>query len=80
MDHLLTATPLMLVNDSDQAGAPPPSGPGDDAGRVLEHRADVAEHVRAELAVHDAVVERQRERASPCDLDLALVHPGLSLI
>src|SRR5215472_13698544 len=38
------------------------SAPGDHERWVGEHRAYVAEHGRTQVAVHDPVVERQRER------------------
>ena len=48
------------------ASAPCVSAPGQHSQWVGEHRADVAQHGRAELPVHDAVVEGQRQGARPC--------------
>src|SRR5579872_2555995 len=49
------------------------SGPREHPQRVLQHRADVAEHGRAQLAVDDAVIEGQAQRGDLPDRQLSLV-------
>src|SRR5690606_24314745 len=51
------------------------SGPDEALRRVVHDPRDIREHARAQLAVHEAVVEAQRELGDPADRQLALVDP-----
>src|SRR5699024_988090 len=60
--------------------APCPRSPPDEAqGGLLEHRGDVAQQLRAQCAVDQAVVEAQRERGDLARHDLPVHHPRLLL-
>src|ERR1017187_3428659 len=50
-------------------------GPRQHAQRVCQHGADLPQHSRADIAVDDPVVERQRQRADLANGQLSLVHP-----
>src|ERR1700683_438962 len=49
--------------------------PGEHPQRILQHRADVAQHGRAEVAVDDAMVEREGQGRDLPHRELALVNP-----
>ena len=53
----------------------PRSAPGEEQRRVGEKRRDVGEELRAQLAVHDPVVERQRQLSDLPHRKCAVVHP-----
>src|SRR5205823_7555476 len=52
-----------------------PSAPGQHRDRVGQHRADVAQDRRPEVAVHDPVIEGERERRHLAHRELPLMHP-----
>src|SRR5665648_436594 len=51
--------------------------PDQPVGRLLEHGRDVGQHARPQPAVHQPVVEGQRQLRHVALADLALVHPRL---